>query len=118
MRLVNLYLDDGLFYSLFINLTPLGSALKGFSLEGNLTGLIPLDIYFDNPPPLSPSLHKGGGIGYVREASPLLNSPFSISFLEGEVWVLKGLRLSLSLLLVSLPLIWIYIPIMRGKYRF
>ena len=71
--LVDFYLADELFYSLFINLTPLGSALKGFSLEGNLTGLIPLDIYFDNPPPLSPSLHKGGGIGYVREASPLFN---------------------------------------------
>jgi len=44
---------------------------------------------FINPPPLSPSLHKGGGIGYVREASPLFDSP---SKERGEVLVLKGLR--------------------------
>ena len=29
-----------------------------------------------NPPPLSPSLDKGGGIGYVREASPLFIEHF------------------------------------------
>jgi len=30
---------------------------------------------FGNPPPLSPSLTKGGGISYVREAKPLFDSP-------------------------------------------
>jgi len=33
--------------------------------------------YLSNPPPLSPSLYKRGGIGYVREASPLFDSPFN-----------------------------------------
>jgi len=60
---------------------------------GNLTYLTPSDIYFSNPPPLSPSLIKGGGIYCVREASPLFDSPYSIySFKgEGEDFIKRGL---------------------------
>jgi hypothetical protein len=36
--------------------------------------LTPLEFY--NPPPLFPSLGKGGGRFFKREASPLLDSPF------------------------------------------
>jgi len=46
--------------------------------------LTPSDIYFSNPPPLSPSLDKGGGIYCVREASPLFDSPYSIYSFKGE----------------------------------
>jgi len=47
--------------------------------------LTPFKPLFGNLPPLSPSLHKGGGISYVREAKPLLhNSPYSIRSLKGE----------------------------------
>jgi len=31
------------------------------------------------PSPFIPLPYKGGGTGYVREAKPLFNSPFSIS---------------------------------------
>jgi hypothetical protein len=35
----------------------------------------PFRFLLGNPPPLSPSLHKGGGSSFIREASPLFNSP-------------------------------------------
>jgi len=52
---------------------------------------------FANLPPLSPSLDKGGGVGYVREASPL----FIYSFKgEGEEILGRGF----APLLPKLPL--------------
>jgi hypothetical protein len=40
---------------------------------------LPSKLLFGNLPPFSPSLHKGGGIDYVREASPLFDSPTCFS---------------------------------------
>jgi hypothetical protein len=41
-----------------------------------LINLTPFKFLFGNPPSLSPSLDKGGRINYIREASPLFDSPF------------------------------------------
>jgi len=47
-------------------------------------------------------LIRGRGIGYIREASPLFDSPsVSLSFKEeGDVWILRGLR-PFKLLLIN-----------------
>jgi hypothetical protein len=40
-----------------------------------LTNPSPFRFLLGNPPPLSPSLVKGGGSSCIREASPLFDSP-------------------------------------------
>ena len=52
-------------------------------LLGDMVTPSPLDLYGD-PPPLSPSLGKGGGDNNKRGASPLLNSPPVSPSFKGE----------------------------------
>jgi len=54
--------------------------------------LASVSAYFGNPiPPLSPfPLSRGRGTGYIREASPLFDSPLvSLSFKEEGEGILK-----------------------------
>jgi len=54
-----------------------------------------------NPPSLSPSLDKGGGTYYTREASPLFNSPLDPHH-KGGRFILRGAS-SLLILLRNNP---------------
>jgi len=40
--------------------------------------------YFSNPPPVSPSLSKGGGIGFVKRGEAPLGLSFASLSLKGE----------------------------------
>jgi len=46
--------------------------------------LTPFRFFVCNPPPVSPSLDKGGGIIYLREASALFDSPLVFTLFKGE----------------------------------
>jgi len=54
--------------------------------NGILLNLSPLDIYLVTLPLSPPSLYKGGGIGYVREAKPLFDSPLVCLFISAMSW--------------------------------